>query len=162
MEKARVFKINKNDIFNAWLQVKKNKGSHGIDKVTIEMYEQDLKNSLYKLWNRMSSGSYFPQEVRMVEIAKSQKEFRKLGIPTISDRVAQTVIANMLNEKVDPTFHKDSYGFGPGKSAHQALEITKQRCWDKSFVIDFDIKGLFDNIPHEFIYKALEVHEKEI
>lgn len=161
MEKTKVFKINKRDVYNAWLQVKKNKGSRGVDEVSIEMYDMDLENNLYKLWNKMSSGSYFPQEVRIVEIPKSKKEFRKLGIPTISDRIAQTVVANALNEKVDPTFHKDSYGFRPGKSTHQALEITKQRCFDKSYVIDFDIKGLFDNIPHELIYKALEVHELE-
>lgn len=161
MEKTKVFKINKREVYNAWLQVKKNKGSHGIDNVSIEMYESNLENNLYKLWNNMSSGTYFPQGVRVVEIPKTNKAFRKLGIPTINDRIAQTIVANVLNEKVDSTFHDNSYGFRPGKSAHQALELTKQRCWDKSYVIDFDIKGLFDNIPHEFIYKALEVHKLE-
>lgn len=161
MDKTKVFKINKTDVYNAWLQVKKNKGTSGVDNVILEMYEVNLKDNLYTLWNRMSSGTYFPKEVREVKIPKTKKEFRKLGIPTINDRIAQTVVANILNEKVDPTFHENSFGFRPGKSTHQALELTKERCWDKSFVIDFDIKGLFDNIPHELIYKALEQFELE-
>lgn len=161
MDKTKVFNISRNEVYDAWLQVKRNKGSHGIDDVSIEMYELNLKNNLYKLWNHMSSGCYFPQGVRVVSIPKSNKGFRKLGIPTINDRIAQTVVANILNQKIDPSFHKDSYGYRPGKRQHHALEVTKQRCFEKPFVIDFDIKGLFDNIPHELIYKALEVYELE-
>lgn len=158
---SKPFLINKNDVWNAWLQVKRNKGAEGIDGISIEMYELDLKNNLYKLWNSMSSGTYFPVEVRNVKIPKGKNEFRKLGIPTVNDRIAQTIVANILNVKVDPTFHKDSYGFRPNKSTHQALEITTKRCFENSYVINLDIKGLFDNIPHEYIYKSLEKFELE-
>lgn len=161
MHKTKPFIISKHDVQKAWLQVKRNKGSHGVDKETIEMYEVKLKDNLYALWNKMSSGTYFPKEVRRVQIPKGNKGFRTLGIPTVNDRIAQTVVANILNKQIDPTFHNDSYGFRPGKSAHQALDITKTRCIEKSYVIDFDIKGLFDNIPHKHIYAALDAYELE-
>lgn len=161
MNEIKPFKISKQDVWNAWMKVKKNKGSHGVDMQTIEKYETNIEKNLYKLWNQMSSGSYFPLENRELKIPKSKKGFRLLGVPTVNDRIAQTVVADTLTERVDKTFHKDSYGFRPGMSAHDALETARVRCFKFEYVVDFDIKGLFDNIPHELIYKALVPLELE-
>jgi RNA-directed DNA polymerase len=142
----------------AWELVKANKGAHGVDGETIEQFESDLKSNLYKLWNRMSSGSYFPPAVRTVAIPKKTGGERKLGIPTVSDRVAQMLAKLHFEPLVEPYFHTDSYGYRPNKSAHQALEVTRKRCWRDNWVLEFDIKGLFDNIDHRLLMKAVRKH----
>ena len=127
---------------------KANRGAAGIDEETIAMFEQNLSKNLYKLWNRMSSGSYFPPPVKQVEIPKAKGGTRKLGIPTVSDRIAQTVVKQIIEPKLDPMFHADSYGYRPGKSAKQAIAVTRKRCWQFDWVVEFDIKGAFDQIDH--------------
>ncbi len=158
LETTKPFEISKHDVVRAWQLVKANKGAHGVDGETIEQFESDLKNSLYKIWNRMSSGSYFPPAVKTVAIPKKAGGERKLGIPTVSDRVAQMVVKLHFEPLVEPCFHPDSYGYRPNKSAHQALDITRRRCWRYDWVLEFDIKGLFDNIDHELLMKAVRRH----
>lgn len=119
--------------------------------MSIAEFERDLKNNLYKIWNRMSSGTYFPPPVRTVLIPKSNGGVRALGIPTVGDRVAQTVVKIYLEPLVEPTFHPDSYGYRPRKSAHDAVETARQRCWRYNWVIDLDIKGFFDNLDHPLV-----------
>jgi group II intron reverse transcriptase/maturase len=138
--------------------VKRNHGAHGIDEQTIEVFEQGLKDNLYKLWNRLSSGSYFPPAVREVEIPKRNGKLRQLGIPTVSDRVAQTVVRNHFEKLVEPCFHPDSYAYRRGKSALHAIEVTRRRCWQYDWVLEFDIKGAFDNIDHDLMMKAVKHH----
>ncbi len=158
MSEAKPFGISKRDVWEAWLRVKANKGAEGVDGETIEEFERDVKNNLYKLWNRMSSGSYFPPPVRTVEIPKSNGGVRKLGIPTVSDRVAQMVAKTNLEPLVEPMFHPDSYGYRSGKSAGQAVGTARERCWRYDWVIDMDIKGFFDNIDHTLLMKAVQKH----
>ncbi len=158
LETAKPFEISKHDVVRAWQLVKANKGAHGVDGETIEQFESNLKGNLYKLWNRLSSGSYFPPAVKTVVIPKKSGGERKLGIPTVSDRVAQMVVKLHFEPLVEPCFHQDSYGYRPNKSAHQALEITRKRCWRYNWVLEFDIKGLFDNIDHELLMKAVRKH----
>jgi len=158
LSEAKPFGISKRDVWDAWLQVKANKGAAGVDEETIEGFEKDVKNNLYKLWNRMSSGSYFPPPVRTVEIPKSNGGVRKLGIPTVSDRVAQMVAKISLEPLVEPVFHTDSYGYRPDKSAGQAVGTARERCWRYDWVIDMDIKGFFDNIDHTLLMKAVRKH----
>lgn len=158
MKPTKPFEISKHDVVRAWEVVKANKGASGVDGETIEQFESDLKGNLYKLWNRLSSGSYFPPAVKTVAIPKKTGGERKLGIPTVSDRVAQMVAKLSFEPLVDPYFHADSYGYRPNKSAHQALEITRKRCWRNDWVLEFDIKGLFDNIDHELLMKAVRKH----
>lgn len=158
MKTTKPFEISKHDVMRAWELVKANKGAHGIDGETIEQFESDLKGNLYKLWNRMSSGSYFPPAVKTVAIPKKTGGERKLGIPTVSDRVAQMVAKLHFEPLVEPYFHTDSYGYRPHKSAHQALEVTRKRCWRHNWVLEFDIKGLFDNIDHRLLMKAVRKH----
>jgi RNA-directed DNA polymerase len=129
-----------------------------VDRIDFEKFESNLENNLYTLWNRLSSGSYMPPAVLRVEIPKSDGGIRQLGIPTIADRVAQMVVKDYLEPKLEKIFHNDSYGYRPNKSAHQALEATRKRCWQYPFVLDLDIKGFFDNIDHELMIKALELH----
>ncbi len=145
----------------AWERVKANKGSSGIDEETIRDFEENLKDNLYKIWNRMSSGTYFPPPVKAVEIPKSKGQMRLLGIPTVSDRVAQTVTKLYLEPKVEPKFHEDSYGYRPGKSALDAVGVARKRCWRQDWVIDLDIKGFFDNLDHELMMKAVRFHTEE-
>jgi len=145
----------------AWERVKANKGSEGIDKESIQDFEKDLKDNLYKIWNRMSSGTYFAPPVKAVEIPKSDGRTRLLGIPTVSDRVAQTVVKLHLEPTVDLKFHEDSYGYRPGKSALEAVGVARKRCWRQDWVIDLDIKGFFDNLDHELMMKAVRFHTKE-
>lgn len=152
------FVIDKLLVVKAWEKVKANRGAAGVDNVTIADFEKNLKDNLYKIWNRMSSGSYFPAPVKVVEISKSDGNTRLLGIPTIGDRVAQMIVKMMLEPEIDSYFHSDSYGYRPGKSAHQALEKTRERCWCKNWVIDMDIKGFFDNLDHNLVIKALCKH----
>jgi RNA-directed DNA polymerase len=150
--------IPKRLVWRAWRRVRANRGAAGVDEESLEMFERDLKNNLYRLWNRMSSGSYFPPPVREVLIPKKSGGERPLGIPTVSDRVAQMVAKLVLEPSLEPHFHEDSYGYRPGKSAHQAISVTRQRCWWHDWVLEFDIRGLFDNIDHRLLMKAVRHH----
>ncbi|WPY01899.1 Group II intron reverse transcriptase/maturase (plasmid) [Candidatus Trichorickettsia mobilis] len=145
----------------AWERVKANKGTYGIDEESIEDFELNLKDNLYKLWNRMSSGKYFPPPVRAVEIPKSDGSKRLLGIPTVSDRIAQSVVKIYLEPIVEPKFHEDSYGYRLGKSALDAVGVARQRCWRQDWCIDLDIKGFFDNLDHKLMMKAIRFHTDE-
>ncbi|MEC7275791.1 MAG: reverse transcriptase domain-containing protein [Bdellovibrionota bacterium] len=142
-------------MWNAYLSVKRSKGGAGFDEQIMEEFENDLKNNLYKIWNRLSSGSYFPTPVLKVEIPKSNGKLRELGIPTIKDRIAQTVIKARLEKIVEPRFHKDSYGYRPNKSALMALETTRKRCWMDNWVLDLDMEKFFDTLDHELVLRAV-------
>ena len=146
MDRAKPFDIPKREVWEAYKRVKANQGAAGVDGQTIEDFEVDLGNNLYKLWNRMSSGSYFPAPVRRVDIPKSDGKTRPLGIPTVADRIAQMVVKRYLEPLVEPVFHRDSYGYRPGKSALDAVGAARQRCWRRDWVLDLDIKGFFDSI----------------
>jgi group II intron reverse transcriptase/maturase len=148
-------------VWEAYQQVKANRGAAGIDDETIATFEQNLSKNLYKLWNRMSSGSYFPPPVKQVEIPKAKGGTRKLGIPTVSDRIAQTVVQQIIEPTLDPMFHPDSYGYRPGRSAKQAIAVTRKRCWEYDWVVEFDIKAAFDQIDHVLLMKAVRSHIKE-
>ena len=158
MSTAKPFTLPKETVRKAWNLVKKNDGGSGIDQQTIEAFELDLKDNLYKIWNRMSSGTYFPPPVRGVDIPKKQGGVRTLGIPTVSDRIAQMVVRLHFEPVVEPVFHDNSYGYRPNRSAHDAIRITRTRCWRHKWVLEFDIKGLFDNIPHDLLMKAVRHH----
>ena len=158
MNTAKPFTIPKGLVYEAFEAVKANAGTAGVDKETIADFEADLKNNLYRLWNRMSSGSYFPPPVKAVAIPKKNGGERILGVPTVSDRVAQTVVKMLIEPILEPIFLPDSYGYRPGKSALDAVAITRERCWQYDWVLEFDIKGLFDNIDHALIGKAIEKH----
>lgn len=151
------FRIDKRLVYEAYKAVKSN---GGVDGQTIEQFEADLKGNLYKIWNRMSSGSYFPPPVRAVPIPKKTGGQRILGVPTVSDRIAQMVVKQLIEPELDQIFLKDSYGYRPNKSALDAVGITRQRCWKYDWVLEFDIKGLFDNISHELLLKAVRKHVK--
>jgi RNA-directed DNA polymerase len=158
MKTARPFEISKQQVWLAYQNVKSNKGAAGVDQMSIEGFDSNLKNNLYKLWNRMASGSYFPPAVKAVPIPKKSGGERILGIPTISDRIAQAVVKMAIEPMLDPIFDEDSYGYRPKKPAHDAIATTRERCWKYDFVVEFDIKGLFDNIDHVLLMKALEKH----
>jgi RNA-directed DNA polymerase len=158
MPEAKPFDIPKQLIWDAYQRVKANRGAAGVDGQSLAMFEQDLKGNLYKIWNRMSSGSYHPPPVRRVEIPKDNGGVRPLGIPTVGDRVAQTVVKMVLEPKVEPVFHADSYGYRPGKSALDAVSVARKRCWDADWVIDLDIKGFFGSIPYDLIERAVAHH----
>jgi RNA-directed DNA polymerase len=160
MAEAKPYTISKQVVWEAYQKVKANKGAAGVDGQSIEEFETDLKNNLYKIWNRMSSGSYFPPPVRLVEIPKANGGLRPLGIPTVADRVAQMVVKMHLEPLVEPCFHNDSYGYRPGKSALDAVATARQRCWRSDWVIDLDIKGFFDNLDHDLVMKAVRHHDK--
>jgi RNA-directed DNA polymerase len=153
--------ISKLQVNEAFKRVKANKGSSGVDGITIEEVSANPRKYLYPLWNRMSSGSYFPKPVRQVLIPKGNGKMRPLGIPTIVDRVAQQVIATELEAVVDKHFHPNSYGYRPNKSAHEAIEQCRINCMQYSWVIDLDIKGFFDNIDHELLMKAVRHYTQE-
>jgi RNA-directed DNA polymerase len=142
-------------VWKAYKRVKANKGTVGVDSESIEEFESDLKDNLFKIWNRMSSGTYFPPPVRSVAIPKKDGGERRLGIPTVSDRIAQTVVKMYLEPMVEPYFHPDSYGYRPKKSAADALATARQRCWRYDWVIDLDIRGFFDNLDHALIMRAV-------
>lgn len=161
MENSKPYKIPKQTVMAAYKKVKANKGSAGVDGKDFEKYEENLKDNLYKLWNRMSSGSYFPKPVKAVEIPKKDGGTRRLGIPTIDDRIAQMTAKLAIEPILEPLFHKDSYGYRPNKSATDAIGAARQRCWKYDYVIDLDIKGLFDNIDHELLMRAVRQHVKE-
>jgi group II intron reverse transcriptase/maturase len=158
MSDAKPYVIPKQLVWEAYQRVKANQGAAGVDGESLGMFEQDLKGNLYKVWNRMSSGSYFPPPVRLVEIPKDDGGTRPLGIPTVADRVAQTVVTMVLDPLVEPQFHPDSYGFRPGKSALDAVGTARRRCWTADWVIDLDIKGFFDSIPHDLVERAVASH----
>jgi len=158
MDKTKSYDISKQVVWEAYKKVKANKGSSGIDGESMEQFEEKLKDNLYKLWNRMSSGSYFPPPVKVVEIPKKGKGTRILGIPTVADRIAQMVAKAYFEPTVEPHFLPDSYGYRPGKSAIDAVAITRKRCWRYDWVLEFDIKGLFDNIDHDLLLRAVRKH----
>jgi RNA-directed DNA polymerase len=158
LDKTKPYDIPKQTVWDAFQRVKANKGAAGVDEETIAEFEKDLKGNLYKIWNRMSSGSYFPPAVKAVEIPKKNGGVRILGIPTVSDRVAQMVVKMHFEPKVEPVFAADSYGYRPGKSAIDALRITRERCWRYDWVIELDIRKLFDRIDHELLMKAVRKH----
>ena len=158
MSEAKPFEIPKRLVWDAYRQVRANRGAGGVDGVSLAAFEKDLKGNLYKIWNRMSSGSYHPPPVRLVEIPKSGGGTRPLGIPTIADRVAQTVAKMVLEPLVEPVFHPDSYGYRPGRSALDAVGVARKRCWQFDWVIDLDIKAFFDSIPHDLIERAVAHH----
>lgn len=158
MGETRPFNISKQLVMNAYRRIKANGGAAGVDEQSLEDFEKNLKDNLYKLWNRMSSGSYFPPPVRAVSIPKKAGGERVLGIPTVSDRIAQMVVKQTLEPELELHFLPDSYGYRPGKSALDAVGVTRGRCWKYDWVLEFDIKGLFDNIPHDLLMKAVERH----
>ncbi|MFD4723430.1 group II intron reverse transcriptase/maturase, partial [Streptomyces sp. NPDC058431] len=153
------FDISKREVVEAWEEVRANKGAPGVDGQCIADFEKDLKGNLYKVWNRMSSGSYFPPPVRAVEIPKPHGGgTRMLGIPAVADRVAQTVVARHLMRRVDPVFHPDAYGYRPGRSALDAVEKCRERCWKRNWVVELDIQKFFDSVPWDLLVKAVEAH----
>lgn len=158
MEEAKPFAIPKQAVWKAYKKVRANKGAAGIDEVSMDAFEGNLKGNLYKLWNRLSSGSYFPPPVKAVPIPKKGGGERILGVPTVADRIAQTVVKDYMDPLLEPRFLDDSYGYRPGKSAHQALAVTRERCWRYDWVLEFDIRGLFDNIDHELLMRAVRKH----
>ena len=161
MEETKPFKISKQVVKIAFDRVKVNKGTYGIDEQSIEDFEANLKDNLYKIWNRMSSGTYFPKPVKAVAIPKKNGGTRILGIPTVEDRVAQMVAKIYFEPKVEKIFYQDSYGYRPNKSAIQAVGVLRERCWRKDWVVDFDIKGLFDNIRHDYLIEMVKRHTNE-
>jgi RNA-directed DNA polymerase len=161
MTSAKPYCIAKRVVWEAYQLVKANRGAAGVDDETIAMFEQNLSGNLYKLWNRMASGSYFPPPVKQVEIPKARGGTRKLGVPTVSDRIAQSVVKLMIEPTLEPVFHPDSYGYRPGKSAKQAIAVTRKRCRQYDWVVEFDIKAAFDQIDHALLMKAVRSHIRE-
>jgi RNA-directed DNA polymerase len=155
---GKPFVISKRLVWEAWRRVKANRGAEGIDEESIQAFEANLAGNLYKLWNRMSSGSYVPPPVRAVELPKKRGGSRVLGVPTVADRVAQTVAYLYLEPEVEPVFHPDSYGYRPGRSAHEALRVCRQRCWRYDWVLDLDLKSFFDSLDHSLVLKAVAHH----
>ena len=159
--KRKPYEISKWLVKRAYLLVKANAGAAGVDKETVEQFEKDLEDNLYKIWNRMSSGSYFPPPVRAVPIPKKNGGQRILGVPTVADRVAQTVVKIVIEPTLEKAFLPDSYGYRPNKSALDAVGVTRKRCWQYDWILEFDIKGLFDNLPHDLLLKAAGKHVQE-
>jgi RNA-directed DNA polymerase len=155
---TKSFDISKHLVMEAFEAVKANAGSAGVDEQSIEDFEKNLKDNLYKIWNRMSSGSYFPPPVKAVPIPKKNGGERILGVPTVADRVAQMVVKLTFEPMVEPTFLSDSYGYRPKKSALDAVGVTRERCWRYNWVFEWDIRGLFDNIDHELLLRAVKKH----
>ena len=156
--KPKSFEISKWAVWEAYRRVKENKGGAGVDGESMAEFEQDLKGNLYKLWNRLSAGSYFPPPVRAVEIPKKDGSSRTLGVPTVADRIAQVVARSYLEPCVEPIFHRDSYGYRPGRSAHDALGVCRERCWRQDWVLDLDLKSFFDSVPWDLVLKAVAHH----
>lgn len=155
---AKPIELSKRSVWEAWLKVKRNGGSSGVDRQTIEEIDKNPGKYLYKVWNRLSSGSYFPPAVKAVAIPKKSGGTRTLGIPTVLDRIAQTVVKDVIEPLLEPVFHEDSFGYRPNRSAIDAVAKTRQRCWQYGWLIEFDIRGLFDNIDHNLLLKALKHH----
>jgi RNA-directed DNA polymerase len=161
MSEAKPFCISKKEVWEAYKRVKANKGAAGVDDQSIEDFEKKLKKNLYKIWNRMSSGSYFPPPVRTVKIPKKNGGERKLGIPTVADRIAQQVVKARLEPEVEPLFHADSYGYRPGKSALDAVGQARERCWRYDWVLDLDIRSFFDSLSQDLLLRAVKKHAQE-
>ncbi len=155
---AKSFEIAKREVWEAYQRVKANRGAAGVDGESLAMFDQDLSKNLYRIWNRMSSGSYFPPPVKRVDIPKGDGKTRPLGIPTVADRIAQMVVKRRLEPALEPIFHADSYGYRPRRSAHAALRVARSRCWRHDWVLDLDIKGFFDGIDHALLLKAVGRH----
>ncbi len=158
MDKAKPFSIPKRWVWEAYKRVKANRGAAGVDEESIEAFGEDLENNLYKLWNRLSSGSYFPPPVKRVEIGKRDGGKRPLGIPTVSDRIAQAVVKGYLEPELEKYFHPDSYGYRPEKSALDAVGAARERCWRYDWVLDLDLRAFFDTIPHDLLLRAVRTH----
>jgi group II intron reverse transcriptase/maturase len=149
------FVISKRAVWEAYEKVKANRGAPGVDKVSLGDFEKDLKGNLYKVWNRLSSGSYFPPPVRAVEISKGpRKGSRMLGVPTVADRIAQTVVAGVLEGQAERVFHPDSYGYRPNRSALDAVRACRERCWKYDWVVEFDIRAFFDSVRWDLVIKG--------
>ena len=156
---GKPFAISKWEVQEAYRQVRANKGAPGVDECSLGEFEAGLQDNLYKIWNRMSSGSYFPPPVKAVEIPKPHGGgTRMLGVPTVADRVAQTVVARRLEAKVEPIFHPDSFGYRPGRSALDAVAVCRERCWRYDWVVDLDIQKFFDSVRHDLVVKAVQAH----
>ena len=155
MARGKAYDIPKQLVWEAYQRVKANRGAAGVDGQSLATFEEDLKGNLYKVWNRMSSGSYLPPPVRLVEIPKDNGGKRPLGIPTVADRVAQTVVKMVFEPCVEPVFHPDSYGYRPGKSALDAVGVARARCWEFDWVVDLDIKAFFDSLDHDLVERAV-------
>ena len=158
LDKPKPFEISKELVWEAYKQVKANKGGAGVDHESLDAFDKRMSKNLYKIWNRLSSGSYFPPAVRGVEIPKKQGGTRMLGVPTVADRIAQMTIKLMFEPLVEPHFLQDSYGYRPNKSALDAIGVTRKRCWSYDWLIEFDIRGLFDNIDHDLLMRAVRKH----
>ena len=158
VDEAKPFKIPKREVWEAFKRVKANQGAAGVDGQSIAEFEANLSGNLYKLWNRLSSGSYFPPPVRRVDIPKANGGTRPLGIPTVADRIAQEVARRSLEPILEPVFHADSYGYRPGKSAIDAVRTARERCWRADWVLDLDLKGFFDSIDWELMLRAIRHH----
>lgn len=156
--KPKSFEISKRAVWEAWLRVKANKGAAGVDEQSIAEFERNLEGNLYRLWNRLSSGSYFPPPVRAVEIPKRDGSSRMLGVPTVADRIAQTVVRSYLEPEVEQVFHPGSYGYRPGRSALDAVGVCRERCWRNDWVLDLDIRSFFDSVPWQLVLKAVARH----
>jgi RNA-directed DNA polymerase len=161
MNSDKPLPITKRMVWEAYQRVARNGQAAGVDGQSLEDFAKDLKNNLYILWNRMASGSYFPPPVKRVEIPKASGGVRPLGIPTVADRVAQMVVKQFLEPDLEPVFDPDSYGYRPGKSAHQAVEVARKRCWKYDWVVDLDIEAFFDSIDHEFLMRAIRCHTQD-
>ena len=159
--KSKHVPVTKEMVWTAYKKVRQNGGSAGVDGVNFKEFDENKGTYLYKIWNRMASGSYFPPAVKEVEIPKADGKKRKLGIPTISDRIAQMVVKDYIEPEFEKIFHENSYGYRPNRSAHNALQRVRENCWAYDWVIDLDIKGFFDNIDHELLMKAVERHTGE-
>jgi RNA-directed DNA polymerase len=155
---VKPFVIPKRLVWDAYQRVKANRGAAGVDGQSISDFERDLSRNLYQIWNRMSSGSYFPPAVKAVPIPKKSGGERILGVPTVGDRISQTIVTMTLEPILEPVFHDDSYVYRRGKSAHDALAVTRKRCWERDWVLEYDIRGLFDHIDHNLLFKALRHH----
>jgi group II intron reverse transcriptase/maturase len=153
---VKPYDIPKWEVVRAWEKVRENRGAPGVDEVSVAEFERALEDNLYKVWNRMSSGSYFPPPVKAVEVPKAGGGTRLLGVPTVADRVAQTVAAGRVEAVAEGFFHRDSYGYRPGKSAHDAVARAQERCWDHDWVIDLDVERFFDSVPWDLVVKAVE------
>jgi RNA-directed DNA polymerase len=148
LNQAKPFPITKRQVWEAYKRVKANRGGAGVDEQTLLEFDEEMENNLYKLWNRLASGSYHPPPVKRVEIPKADGGIRPLGIPTVADRIAQTVVKQVLEPELEKYFHPDSYGYRPGKSAHDAIGQARKRCWKNDWVVDLDIKGFFAIRPN--------------
>lgn len=154
MQGAKSFSISKQLVMHAYQRVKANKGAAGIDYITIQEFEKNYKNHLYKIWNRMSSGTYFPPPVKLVEIPKGGGGTRPLGIPTVGDRIAQMVVVLTLSPSIEPHFHENSYGYRPKRSAHDAIATARKRCWHYDWTVDLDVRKFFDTIDHALLLRV--------